>query len=204
VAGQSGDPVTDDADSLTRRLGLRLRERRTERGRTLAAVAADAGVSLSYLSAVENGVNQPSLLVLARIVHALDLTIADALRSEGENWVRTSSVTDVDGTRELDHPGLQLRIAAVRAEPGETGTSPLPVGEHDVFVYVLDGAVAVTVDDEEHELRTGDALDARTPRHIAWRALGGAATTALWAAGATRPAGWDAGVEDDPAGRGAR
>ena len=59
-----------DPSSLLLRMGSRLRARRRELGRTLAEVAGPADVSVSYLSAVEKGTNQPSLQVLVRIVHA--------------------------------------------------------------------------------------------------------------------------------------
>lgn len=178
---QPGDSlIAADEGSLAERVGRRLRGRRKAAGRTLADVAAAASVSVSYLSAVENGTNQPSLPVLARIVHALDLTIADVLRAEGQNRMRRGAVGDELGEATLSHPGLQLSVVSVTSDPDEVGECPVPSGADDVFVYVLAGGLAVTVDGASYELRTGDSLDARAPRSIAWRATGSPLTTAIW------------------------
>lgn len=178
---QPGDSlIAADEGSLAERVGRRLRERRKSLGRTLADVAATATVSVSYLSAVENGTNQPSLPVLARIVHALDLTIADVLRAEGQNRMRRGMVDGEPGETTLSHPGLQLSVVTAMSDPGEAGDCPVAYGADDVFVYVLAGGLAVTVDGAEYELRTGDSLDARAPRSVAWRATGSPVTTAIW------------------------
>lgn len=179
---QSGDSlIAAEEGSLAERVGRRLRERRKALGRTLAEVAGAASVSVSYLSAVENGTNQPSLPVLARIVHALDLTIADVLRAEGQNRIRRG-VADGEELSEttLSHPGLQLGVVSVTSEPGDAGDCPVACGRHDVFVYVLAGGLAVTVDGVEYELRAGDSLDARAPRSVAWRAAESPVTTTIW------------------------
>lgn len=177
---EPGDPVTVDASSLVERVGRRLRARRKALRRTLADVAAEAGVSVSYLSAVEKGANQPSLLVLARIVHALDLTIADVVRAEGQNRLITSHLDEELAETSLSHSGLQLAIVDVVSEPGDEGPCPVTHGRHDVFVFVRRGALAVTVDGDEHELLAGDSLGARAPGSVSWRAGGAAQVAAIW------------------------
>src|SRR5439155_688080 len=62
-------------------LGTRLKERRQELGKRLAEVAAAADVSGGYLSSIENGASVPSLPVLARLSHALELSLAELLRT---------------------------------------------------------------------------------------------------------------------------
>jgi transcriptional regulator with XRE-family HTH domain len=71
---------------LRRELGAALRRRREEQHRTLRSVAADAGVSLGYLSEVERGVKEASSELLAAICGALGVSlpvilveVADAL-----------------------------------------------------------------------------------------------------------------------------
>lgn len=51
--------------------GARLRERRLELGLTQAQVAEKAGVSLRYLSQIEQGSRNPTLVVLIHLCHAL-------------------------------------------------------------------------------------------------------------------------------------
>jgi transcriptional regulator with XRE-family HTH domain len=52
-------------------LGQRLRALRAGQGRTVAAVAADAGLSVPYVANLENGRGNPTLEVLNRLAHAL-------------------------------------------------------------------------------------------------------------------------------------
>ncbi len=72
------------ADPLWRELaGGALRASRHHQGRTLAQVAARAGVSVQYLSEVERGRKDPSSEILAAVVGALDLRMGDLLYAVG-------------------------------------------------------------------------------------------------------------------------
>jgi transcriptional regulator with XRE-family HTH domain len=179
-------PETTGKETLASRVGERLRARRSDLGRTLSDVAGDAGVSVSYLSAVEHGASVPSLPVLARIVHALGLPLAEVLREEGQNRVRRDRLTlDGAGARWVSHEDLQLDVTFLVARPGDRGECPVPVAGEDVFVYVHAGALRVTVDGDEHVLRTGDALDAFEPGAVSWAAED-EPVASVWAAGVPR------------------
>jgi transcriptional regulator with XRE-family HTH domain len=187
VARRSPDHLeARDGESLARRLGPRLRDRRLALGRTLSDVGAEAGISVSYLSAVEKGANMPSLPVLGRLVHALRLTLHELLRDEDRVQVRAGELeADDEVVRQLDHPDLRLRVASLRSEPGERGDAPLPVADSTVFVFVERGALAVEVDGQLYALGAGDALDAVEVSDIRWESLG--ETTALSVWGTSRP-----------------
>jgi transcriptional regulator with XRE-family HTH domain len=193
VAGQSTDhlKVADEPGShLARRVGERVRDRRQALGRTLADVAGEAGMSVSYLSAIEHGTNMPSLPVLGRLVHALRLTLHELLQSEDRQHVRTGEVAAGEpGAELLHHPGLRLQIASVVAQPGENGACPLACAGAMVFVFVAQGALVVEVDGTSHALGQGDALDAVDVTGIGWQSLGELTSVSLWAvAPATGPA----------------
>lgn len=64
---------------LRRELGTALRRRREEQRRTLRSVAAEAGVSLGYLSEVERGVKEASSELLAAICGALAAPLPEIL-----------------------------------------------------------------------------------------------------------------------------
>jgi transcriptional regulator with XRE-family HTH domain len=64
---------------LRRELGTALRRRREDAGRTLRSVAAEAGVSLGYLSEVERGVKEASSELLAAICRALGASLPEIL-----------------------------------------------------------------------------------------------------------------------------
>lgn len=52
-------------------LGNRLRSRRTAAGRTIASVAADAGLSVPYIANLENGRGNPTLSAVSSLAAAL-------------------------------------------------------------------------------------------------------------------------------------
>lgn len=56
-------------------LGPRLRAERTASGRTIASVAADAGLSVPYIANLENGRGNPTLAALNRLAEALGLRL---------------------------------------------------------------------------------------------------------------------------------
>lgn len=60
-------------------LGQALRSRRREHGRTLADVAAQAGVSMQHLSDVERGRKDASSEMLAAICGALGTSVAELM-----------------------------------------------------------------------------------------------------------------------------
>jgi transcriptional regulator with XRE-family HTH domain len=187
VAGRPADHLTEPpaGGELAVRLGARLRERRLALGRTLADVAREADVSTSYLSAVEHGANMPSLPVLARLVHALRLTLHELLKDEDRTHVRTGELPDAPGAHELDHSELRLRVSALVSQPGESGPAPVPIAHATVFVFVERGALIVEVDGSPYALGQGDALDAVDVADIRWESLGEVPAVSVW--GASRP-----------------
>ncbi len=187
MAGRPPDHLAArGGEALARRVGSRLRERRLALGSTLTGVAEEAGISVSYLSAVEKGTNMPSLPVLARLVHALRLTLHELLREEDRAQVRTGEIpADEPGARALDHPDLRLRVASLVSAPGERGEAPLPVPGSAVFVFVDRGALVLEVDGASYALGAGDALDAVDVGDIRWESLGERPTISVW--GASRP-----------------
>jgi XRE family transcriptional regulator, aerobic/anaerobic benzoate catabolism transcriptional regulator len=58
-----------------RRLAVRIREARAQRGMTRAALAKDSGVSLRFLAQLEAGDGNPSLIVLQRIATAMGFAV---------------------------------------------------------------------------------------------------------------------------------
>ena len=102
-------------------LGAVLRRIRLEQGRTLAEVAADARVSMQYLSELERGRKEASSEVLAAICAALRIDLADLLsdlRSElaTDGAQRSGRVLRLDGS-----PGQVL--------PRPAGAIPLGPGD---------------------------------------------------------------------------
>jgi transcriptional regulator with XRE-family HTH domain len=180
--------TASDADSagLGTLLGPRLRERRSELGKTLSAVADEAGLSKSYLSAIEKGGSVPSLTVLARLAHALEISLSEILRSSGSARLARGRIADPALTADVAAEGSQLQIVRQSAAPGDAGPTPVELGHGDVFVYLHSGRLEVTLDDGVFALDPGDALHCDRPRTIGWRVLGGENAVSLWVTARSR------------------
>jgi transcriptional regulator with XRE-family HTH domain len=60
-------------------IGSQLRARRAAAGRTVASVAADAGLSVPYIANLENGRGNPTVTALSRLAGALGMRLAVTL-----------------------------------------------------------------------------------------------------------------------------
>ncbi len=65
------------SNDLLAKLGLRVRELRTSRGLTQAALAAQVGFRASYFSHIENGVKGATVETLAAVAAALGITLSE-------------------------------------------------------------------------------------------------------------------------------
>ena len=65
---------------VRRRVGLNLRDIRRKRGLSQEELAGLADIHQTYLSGVERGRRNPSILVLQRIARALEADIGDLTR----------------------------------------------------------------------------------------------------------------------------
>jgi transcriptional regulator with XRE-family HTH domain len=104
-------------------IGARLRKEREKAGLTLAQLAAVTGVSKPYLVKLENEPSNPSLQLLARLVDALDITVADLLG--GPRYRADDTALDVPSLLRsfADDAGLssaELRtLASIRFRKGD-------------------------------------------------------------------------------------
>ena len=63
-------------------IGRQLRARRTAAGRTVASVAADAGLSVPYIANLENGRGNPTAAALTRLAGALGMRLVITLEPD--------------------------------------------------------------------------------------------------------------------------
>jgi transcriptional regulator with XRE-family HTH domain len=175
--------VIAEPATLARRVGERLRARRSETGGTLAEVAGRAGISVSYLSSLENGHNLASLPILARVAAALGTSLNELLRDVGAGHAASARrvPTARAGATVLSSPELQLVVASLVAMPGERGRPPVDTSGSDLFVYVIEGELEVTVAEVPYQLRAGDSLDAETPSAVRYRVGGDERVVSIWA-----------------------
>jgi transcriptional regulator with XRE-family HTH domain len=161
-------------------LGRRLRERRRELGLTLAEVAAAAGISVGHSSSIEKGTTLPSLPVLARVAHALDLTLAEVLRASPSPRIAHGKIAPTPGTSRLVSSGSRIQIAYLWQPAGTSSSPPFPLSGDDIFVFVHTGAVEIKVNEDRHELAGGDSIHCHAPRAIVLSASSSAGAGTVW------------------------
>lgn len=168
-------------------LAARLKERRHELGLKLSEVAAAAGVSTGYLSTIENGGSVPSLPVLARLAHALELSLSEVLRASGSARVSRGHVSGAPGAASLAGDGSRLQIVRSSSRAGSAGAAPVELGGGDVFVYALRGRLEIVVDGTAFELGAGDALHCDLPESVTWRVAGTEQAVSIWTTACPSP-----------------
>ncbi len=173
-------------------VGSRLRELRTSRSLSLRDVAARSHLSASFVSGLERGTTGVSVAALVRLAGAFDTTVAALVggpggtaRSTPDRVVRHGERESVDAGRgvrieELASLATQLQPQLFVLAPGATSAgSYAHAGEE--FMYVLQGRVAIWLDEHEHhELGPGDALAFPSSLPHRFVALGADETRILW------------------------
>jgi transcriptional regulator with XRE-family HTH domain len=122
-------------------LGGRLRQRRVTAGRTIASVAADAGLSVPYIANLENGRGNPTLSAVNRLAAALGvrLTVSVLDGDEGQEpatlpetlvqFARsprfTAETTRLAQTTHAPEALIRRRLLTAMASMGELAARPL-------------------------------------------------------------------------------
>ena len=155
-----------DLDQLTQSLARNLKRWRKERGFTLDALAARAGVSRGMIIQIEQARTNPSVGTTVKLADALGVSITTLLDYEQGPQVRlvppeqavrmwstpTGSHTTLLVGTEARGP---LELWSWTLMPGEGSDSdPHPEGTTELL-HVTTGALTLVVDDVEHSLPAG-------------------------------------------------
>ena len=167
-------------DQITAAVAQHVRALRGARGWSLDELAGRSGVSKGMLVQIEGGRTNPSVGTLVRIADAFGVTVALLVEQPEE---RTVHVGDADsavvlwrgahgGTgrllRGLNDPDF-VELWEWRLAPGDRHDSADHAPGTRELLHVLDGAVTVTVDGEDHRVRAGQTIDFRADRPHAYR-----------------------------------
>ena len=167
-------------------LGPRLRHARTHRKFSLARVAAAAGISVGFLSAVERSQMSASIDTLRKLTRFLGLNVLDLFdRSEATGpLVRPAQRKVLEAG-----PGVRMELLAwgntvmephlFRIAPGK-GSGGSYAHEGEEFLFVLRGEFEILLRAERHRLKAGDSLyfESTTPHH--WHNPGKKESVILW------------------------
>jgi transcriptional regulator with XRE-family HTH domain len=167
------------------RLARRVRDLRSAQGYSLDALAERSGVSRSNISLIERGQSSPTAVVLDKLATGLGVTVA--------------SLFEVDNARAVAEPSPRVRVADqplwtdpasgyVRRNVSPPAPSPIqlvdvvfPAGQRVAYetaaregevhqqVWMIEGAMEVTVGAVSWRLEPGDCLAMRLNQPIAYR-----------------------------------
>lgn len=171
-----------DEPNLDQRIGARARDLRAARGLTLEALAERSGVSRSMISVIERGESSPTAALLEKLASGLGVSLASlfdpptpnrnpvARRAEQPQWRDPASGYI---RRNVSPAGVSSPIQIVEVEFPAGARVAFDSGARDTRVHqqvwVLDGAIEVSVGDQRHQLRTGDCLAFVLDRPTAFR-----------------------------------
>ncbi|MBV9568897.1 MAG: helix-turn-helix transcriptional regulator [Hyphomicrobiales bacterium] len=173
------------AAEIESRIASRLKDLRTRQELTLDELSRRSGVSRSMISLIERAESSPTANVLDKLSASLGVTLASLFASE-EQGDATPVARRADqpewrdpGTgyirRNLSPPGFPSPIELVEVV--------LPAGARvaydsgfrephvDQQVFVLEGAIEVTVGEAAHRLNAGDCLAMQLDRPVSFRNL---------------------------------
>ena len=167
-------------------IGPRLRQLRTQRGAGLAEVAAAAGISVGFLSAIERSQMSASVGTLRRLARYYRTNILDFFDPSEPN---TRLVRPAKRKVLNAGPGVRMELLAwgntvmephlFRIAPQADSGEPY-AHEGEEFLFVLRGELEIALADQEYHLKRGDSFyfESATPHH--WKNPGRIETWLLW------------------------
>ena len=160
---------------LNQRIAERVRDLRAAQGLSLDTLAGRSGVSRSMISLIERGESSPTAVVLEKLAAGLGVMLASlfdmpaatapapsgpvARREDQPRWQDPASGYL---RRNVSPPGVPQPMQIVEVHFPARGRVAFEAGVRDTLVHqqvwVLEGAIDVTLGDECHRLRQGDCL----------------------------------------------
>ncbi|HZS85336.1 MAG TPA: XRE family transcriptional regulator [Stellaceae bacterium] len=194
------------SSAIERRLAERVKRLRARHRLTLDELARRSGVSRSMISLIERAESSATTAVLDKLAASLGVTLASLFATEQQaDAAPLIRAADQRAWRDpetgyvrrnLSPPGFPsaLELAEIVLPAGtrvayDTGARLAPF---DQQIWVLAGAIAVTVGDEVHRLGAGDCLAMRLDRPTAFRNEGEEAARYLVALASATPPPWPA------------
>ena len=165
--------MQDTAPALNQRIADRVRDLRSAQGVSLDALAATSGVSRSMISLIERGETSPTAVVLEKLAGGLGVPLASLFDASAAARASAGPVVRREDQPEWRDPGsgyLRRNVSPGGLQPLRIVDVRFPAGARVAFdtcgralrghqqIWVLDGAIDVTVGAVHHRLREGDCL----------------------------------------------
>lgn len=171
---RTGKIVSMSTDRARDSLPERLRELRRLKRQTLGELSEAAGVSVAHLSRIEKGKRQPSLDVLLRIARTYGMSLGQLTGPEGPGGHEVIREDGAESVAQGAHASMRLLsgalpgLTSVRYDVSAQWSSQTAHHAGEEWIFVLSGAVRVTIDGATETLAAGDAMhfDAWNPHRL--------------------------------------
>ena len=169
---------------VTTRLARRVSELRSTRGYSLDALAQRSGVSRSAISLIERGQSSPTAAVLDKLSLGLGVTLASLFETSAIAPKALSAVARAAEQPVWADPAsgyLRRNVSPEAPSPIQLVDVVFPAGRRVAYetgardvdihqqVWMIEGAMQVTVGDVHWHLEAGDCLAMRLDRPVAFR-----------------------------------
>ncbi len=183
ISGKNVTVTLPKKEQATADVGTKIRESRTRRGLSQKELADRVGLTPSFLSQLESNQVSPSLNTFLLICRVLEIDPGRFLgqeRTTSAPWlfrgesIRSAVVSREEGYRTAPVlNGEKLSALLVTVEPGAVINRHFFYHKREEFVYVISGAISVTMEGRTERLRPGDAIHIRESFPSQWKNEGG-------------------------------
>jgi transcriptional regulator with XRE-family HTH domain len=157
-----------DAEDYQKVLGDRIRRLRRDRQLTQLDLARQVGVTNGQISTIERGLSAPSIGTLRRISAALEVPIVDFFEPALPREIlivrcsERSRITNPIGSEIVELLAGSNGINAVKVDlaPEQSCSRPGAREASDLFLYVLQGHIELSCEQQRCLLRVGDSVQA--------------------------------------------
>jgi DNA-binding transcriptional MerR regulator/mannose-6-phosphate isomerase-like protein (cupin superfamily) len=174
------------ADGNAGAIGSHLRQLRAKRRLSLAQVAQAVGISVGFLSALERSHMSGSVGTLRKLARFYKTNILDFFDANGAS----SRQVQPEQRKVLDAgPGVRMELLAwgntvmephlFRVAP-QSGSGDSYTHDGEEFLFILRGALNITLEREEYRLKAGDSFYFESSRPHQWKNAGRTEAWVLW------------------------
>ncbi len=168
-------------------LGHRLHKLRLDNDKSLAQVAKALGISVGFISNLERGQENASIVLLRKIAQHYGVNIVDlfnTVNEVGTPLVRAQDRKILSGT-----PGVQMELLAwgkIIMEPHifriapKAGSSDFYSHEGEEFLFIIEGEFVIHLQETAYKLKTGDSFYFESKIPHRWINPGRSKSTILW------------------------
>jgi transcriptional regulator with XRE-family HTH domain len=172
-------------------VGVNIKRLRETKGISLRELARKLGVSASFVSQIETNKSNPSLVTLKNIADALETTVGSLVGEDLDRKefmiMKESDRKSVDKIHGINmyllnsaDPNNQMEALLFKLEKNATSGKTMYKHFGQEFIYVLEGALEITLNEKKYVLKKGDTIYFNSSTPHSFGNLSKGKTEAIW------------------------